>query len=125
MKKEKKLLFSVTKNDFEIQTFTVGGPGGGGKDTSNSGVRLIHKNSGAIGEGREHRSNIQNRKSAFLKLIDTKEFKTWHKIECARHMGQPIPETPEQIMTRVDRMIEEGLRDGTIKVEEFYTDPSA
>ena len=118
-KKDKVLLFSVTAKDFEIQTFTVGGHGGGGKDTSNSGVRLIHRDSGAVGEGREHRSNTQNRKSAFLKLVETKKFKDWHRIECARRMGQPIEETPEEIMARVDRMIEDGLRDGTIKVEEF------
>lgn len=50
MKKEKKLLFSVGMKDLEMQTFSVGGPGGGGKDTSNSGVRLIHHSSGARGE---------------------------------------------------------------------------
>lgn len=116
---EKQLLFSVTKNDFEIQTFSVGGPGGGGKDTSNSAVRLIHKASGAVGEGRETRSNTQNRKAAFRHLIETKKFKDWHRMECARRMGQKIPETAEQIMARVDRMIEDGLKSGSIKIEEF------
>ena len=108
-KQNKVLLFSVTAKDFEIQTFTVGGHGGGGKDTSNSGVRLIHRDSGAVGEGREHRSNTQNRKSAFLKLVETKKFKDWHKTETARRMGQRVEETPEEIMERVDRMIEQGL----------------
>ncbi len=116
---EKKLLFSVTKADFEIQTFSVGGPGGGGKDTSNSGVRLIHKASGAVGEGRETRSNTQNRRAAFQHLVASKKFKDWHKIECARRMGKPVPETEEQIYARVDQMIADGLRDGSIKVENF------
>ena len=116
--KQKRLLFSVTMKDLTMQTFSVGGHGGGGKDTSNSGVRLIHGASGAVGEGREHRSNTQNRRSAFQKLINTKEFKTWHKIECARHMGQVI-ETPEQIMARVDSMIQDGLRDGSIVLETY------
>ena len=44
----KHLLFSVTRKDLIRQTFTVGGHGGGGKDTSNSGVRLIHPLSGAV-----------------------------------------------------------------------------
>jgi protein subunit release factor A len=113
-----KLLFSVTMKDLTMQTFSVGGHGGGGKDTSNSGVRLIHAASGAVGEGREHRSNTQNRRSAFEKLVATKEFKAWHKIECARRMGQPVPETPQQIMARVDQMIESGLRDGSIVFDE-------
>ncbi len=54
---------------------------------------------------------------AFRRLVDTLEFKSWHKIECARRMGQPIVETEEQILARVDKMIESGIRDGLILVE--------
>ena len=115
----KQLLFSVTAKDFDIQTFSVGGHGGGGKDTSNSGVRLIHRASGAVGEGRENRSNTLNRRSAFSKLVETPKFKAWHKIECARRMGQPQEETKEEILARVDQMILEGLKNGQIVVEEF------
>lgn len=114
----KRLLFSITAKDFTIQTFSVGGHGGGGKDTSNSGVRLIHEASGAVGEGREARSNTLNRRSAFKKLIATDKFKQWHKIECARRMGKWVPETTEEILARVDAMIEQGLRNGEILVEE-------
>ncbi len=114
---EKKLLFSITKKDFDMQTFTVPGAGGGGKDTSNSGVRLTHRDSGAVGEGRQSRSNTQNRKEAFEKLVKTKKFLDWHRIECARRMGQRLPETPEEIYARVDAMIAAGLKDGSIKVE--------
>lgn len=114
---EKKLLFSVVKSDFDMQTFRCPGAGGGGKDTSSSGVRLIHRASGAVGEGRETRSVTQNRKAAFLRLIETPKFKNWHRIECARRMGKP-EETPEQILARVDRMIEEGLRSGQVLIEE-------
>ena len=111
------LLFSITKKDFEMQTFTVPGPGGGGKDTSKTGVRLIHKASGAVGEGRETRSLLKNREGAFKRLVNTKKFKDWHRIECARRMGQQLPETEEEIKARVDRMIDEGLKNGTIKIE--------
>lgn len=116
----KKLLFSVTMKDLEMQTFSVGGHGGGGKDTSNSGVRLIHRPSGAVGEGREHRTNTQNRRSAFKKLVENQKFKFWMKVECARHRGGGLAlETPEEIRARVDRMVDEGLKDGSILVEEY------
>jgi len=118
----KTLLFSVTMKDLEMQTFSVGGHGGSGKDTSNSGVRLIHKASGAVGEGREARTNTANRKSAFVKLVNSTKFKAWHKIECCLRMGQVVPETTEQILARVDLMIENGLRDGSILVEEYETE---
>lgn len=84
------LLFSVTMKDFEMETFSVGGHGGSGKDTSNSGVRLRHPPSGAVGEGREARSNTLNRRAAFLKLAESPKFKAWHKIECARRMGSSL-----------------------------------
>lgn len=100
-----------------MQTFSVGGHGGGGKDTSNSGVRLIHRASGAVGEGRDHRSNTLNRRAAFERLIATKKFKDWHRVECARRMGKSVPETEEQIRERVDRMVDEGLQSGQIVVE--------
>lgn len=43
MKKERTLLFSVTIADCEVGTFTVKGPGGGGKDTSRTGIRVTHR----------------------------------------------------------------------------------
>ncbi len=118
----KQLLFSVTSKDFDMQTFSVGGHGGGGKDTSNSGVRLTHRDSGATAEGREHRTNTQNKKSAFLKLVETKKFKDWHKAECARRMGVPVRESPEALKERVNKMVDAGLLDGSIKVEEYDAD---
>lgn len=117
--REKKLLFSVGMKDLEMQTFSVGGPGGGGKDTSNSGVRLIHRPSGARGEGRETRSNTQNKRAAFLHLIATEKFKTWHKAEIARRLGCGYEEGPDQLLLRVDEMISTGLKNGQI-VEETY-----
>lgn len=41
--KEKRLLFSVTIADCDVKTFTVKGPGGGGKDTSQTGIRVTHR----------------------------------------------------------------------------------
>lgn len=84
----RELLFSVTKDDFELQTFRAGGKGGQGQNKRSTGVRLIHKASGARGEARDERSFDQNRKNAFLRLVETKEFKVWHKIETSRRLGQ-------------------------------------
>jgi len=119
MSNDKKLLFSITRKDFIRQTFCTGGNGGQHRNAKQNGVRLIHEPSGARAEHRDGRDQGKNEQAAFEKLVETAKFKNWHKIECARRLGQPIPETPEQIMARVDRMVEEGLRDGTIKVEEF------
>jgi hypothetical protein len=75
MKKE--LLFSVTKKDFRVQTFRSGGKGGQHQNKTNSGVRIIHDESGARGECRNHRHQHQNKKEALRRLVNTHKFKTW------------------------------------------------
>ena len=115
---EKRLLFSVTKADLRMDTFTVPGPGGGGKDTSRTGVRFTHLASGAVGEGREERSQNQNKKAAFEKMAASPKFKAWVNMEVARRRGEVL-EAPGQIMERVDRMIARGIEDGSIVVEEL------
>lgn len=74
---EKKLLFSVTKKDLTIQTFRSGGKGGQHQNATDSGVRIIHKDSGAVAESREERSQHANKKIAFKRLTEHTKFKMW------------------------------------------------
>lgn len=74
---EKEKLFSVTKKDLEMQTFRCGGHGGQKVNKTSSGVRLIHHESGAIGESREERSQSQNKKNALKRLASSQKFKLW------------------------------------------------
>lgn len=85
----KKLLFSVTTQDCDLDTFTVGGNGGSGKDTSNTGVRWTHRASGAVGEAREERSQQKNKERAWRRMAESKKFQTWLRIEAAKRSGQP------------------------------------
>lgn len=73
----KELLFSVTKKDLTIQTFKSGGKGGQHQNKTDSGVRIIHKDSGAVGESRDQRSQHQNKKIAFRRLVESNKFKIW------------------------------------------------
>ncbi len=110
----KKLLFSVSVNDCEQQFFTCGGKGGSGKDTSNNGVRLIHKPSGASAEARDTRSQKTNRRAAWLKLVKSKKFLAWHKIEVARRMGKrPVEEVVNEMMEVKNLLVEYQKEDGT------------
>lgn len=79
----RQLLFSLTKKDFEVQTFRAGGKGGQKQNKTESGVRIIHRESGAVGESREHRSQLQNRKAAFERLVASKKFQLWLKRKTA------------------------------------------
>jgi protein subunit release factor B len=85
---ERELLFSVTKDDFEIQRFRAGGKGGQGQNKRSVGVRLIHRASGARGEARDERSYEQNKRNAFSRLLNSPEWNAWYKLECARRLGR-------------------------------------
>lgn len=101
-------LVSVTKDDFELQTFRAGGKGGQGQNKRSTGVRLIHKASGARGEARDERSFDQNRKNAFLRLTETTTFKNWLKIETARALGQ---------LTEIEEEVRRALHPKNIRTE--------
>jgi protein subunit release factor B len=111
----RELLFSVTKDDFELQTFRAGGKGGQGQNKRSTGVRLIHKESGARGEARDERSFDQNRKNAFLRLVESKEFKAWHKLETARRLWQHGELKRQGSM--LDQYMETAMNPKNIRVE--------
>jgi protein subunit release factor B len=59
---------SVTMKDCDLKTFAAGGPGGQHQNTANTGVRIIHRASGAVGEARDSRSQAQNKKAAWRRM---------------------------------------------------------
>ncbi len=73
----RELLFSVTLKDCDVQTFRAGGKGGSNQNKRDTGVRIIHRASGAVGEARDERSQYQNKRNAFRRMTETKEFKLW------------------------------------------------
>lgn len=70
-------ILSVTLKDCIVQTFRAGGSGGQNQNKRDTGVRVIHPPSGARGESREERSQLQNKKRAFVRMAQTREFKNW------------------------------------------------
>lgn len=77
----KELAFSVSIHDCEVQTFRAGGKGGQNQNKRDSGVRVIHHESGARGEARDQRSQRQNKKAAFTRMCRSDEFKLWVRMQ--------------------------------------------
>jgi hypothetical protein len=71
------LVLSVKIEDCEVQTFRSGGKGGQNQNKRDTGVRVIHHPSGARGESREERSQLQNKRAAFIRMTETVKFKIW------------------------------------------------
>lgn len=73
----RKPVLSVTIHDCEVQTFRAGGKGGQNQNKRETGVRVIHRPSGARGESREERSQEQNKRRAFVRMATSPTFKAW------------------------------------------------
>ncbi len=84
----KELLISLTKKDVKMQTFRSGGKGGQNQNKRDTGVRFVHKASGATGEARDSRTQLTNKKAAFNRLVKTKTFQAWLKIKIAEKSGE-------------------------------------
>jgi protein subunit release factor B len=70
-------ILSVTKDDLDITDIRGSGPGGQHRNKSYTGVRIKHRDSGAVGEATDSRSHETNRSQAFLRMTETPEFKVW------------------------------------------------
>lgn len=104
----KELLFTVTAADCDWQYLRGTGPGGQKRNKTESKVRCVHRASGAVGESDLTRSQHENKKIAFRKMAESREFRVWHKIECARRMGEKISveEAVDQMMADVNLRVE-------------------
>lgn len=109
----KELIFSITKNDFDVQTFRSGGKGGQNQNKVESGVRIIHRASGAVGESREYRDQPQNKKAAFRRLVESAKFKTWLKIETAKQSLSLLERR------KIEKQVDDWMAEEYLKIETY------
>jgi protein subunit release factor B len=103
----RKKLFSVTIKDCKVDTFTVGGHGGSGKDTSNTGVRILHPPSGATGKATESRSQLSNKRTAFTRMAESNAFRAWVNQKAAElSVGKTVEELVEEAMDAKNLKVE-------------------
>jgi protein subunit release factor B len=110
--KKKVLLFSVTAEDCEWQTFRAGGKGGQHQNKTETGVRCIHRASGAVGEARDSRSQIENKRAAFQRMIESEAFQSWHRLEAARRMANE-----RSIEAMVEKAVDQAMNPANLNVE--------
>lgn len=81
-------ILRVTIKDCDVQTFRVSGAGGQHRDKTSAGVRVVHPSSGAVGRCTENRSQHANKRTAFVRMAETSEFKIWVRTQHARIAGE-------------------------------------
>lgn len=104
----RELLFSVTKKDFIVETMRSSKSGGQRRDKVSTAVRITHPDSGATGFSQDQRSQDQNKRLAFRRLLETKEWRDWHRIETARRMGQLLD---------IDEQVDRAMQIKNLKIE--------
>lgn len=104
---DKERVLHLTKKDFVFSTFRVSGAGGQRRDKVETGVRITHPPSGAVGSATESRRQIDNKKVAFQRMADSPKFRTWLAMEHARVVGA-TDEWVEQQMRPENLLVEFG-----------------
>ncbi len=100
----KRLALSVRAQDCEMQTFRAGGKGGQNQNKTSSGVRYIHHPSGARGESREHRTQLENRRAAFRRMAESAEFQRWARVTALKL--RPVEDIVDEQMQPHNLLIE-------------------
>ena len=100
-------------NDCDMQNFRPSGAGGQHRDKTSNGVRIVHRESGAMGQCSENRSQAANKRVAFLRMAKSEKFETWRRMEAMRLLGR-FPESAAEVADRqmdaVNLVVE--VRDG-------------
>ena len=103
---DRKPLFSVTRDDLEVETFRGSGAGGQNRNKRDTGVRIRHPASGAVGESCDERMQAQNKKTAFHRMIESRAFQSWVRVQAAaRFQGYRDAEAKVE-----EQMVAENLR---------------
>ena len=107
----KQLVLSVTKDQFDWQFFRAGGKGGQKQNKTSSACRCTHPPSGAVGVARDERQQVQNRRLAFIRCVNSVEFQTWLKVQ-----------TSKQVMTQLqlEALVDKSMREENLRTE-YYT----
>jgi protein subunit release factor B len=107
----KKPLFSVTAKDCEWSYTKGSGNGGQKKNKTSSAVHCMHRPSGSHGYSEASRSQADNKREAFQKMIESVEFQKWLNLEFMKKSGE-IDEIDRQVERELTKVKTEIKIDG-------------
>lgn len=97
----KELLFSVTKDDLDIDWFSGTGCGGQYRNKHQNCCRIRHKDSRVIATGQSQRDRPSNLKEAMENLVKTPAFQSWIKVKTSEVTGE---------QAEIEAKVEEAMR---------------
>ncbi len=112
----RKPIVSVTIADCRVDTFRGSGKGGQARNTRDTGVRVTHEPSGATAESENARGQLDNKRTAFGKMVRSKKFQDWLRIETSFRI------THRSIDDIVDEQMDPRNLKSEVRVEGKWTD---
>lgn len=98
----------LSQKDLEISYFCGSGAGGQARNKVASGVQMRHLESGAIGRASDSRSQWENKRKAFDRLVKDPRMKFWitkrvHEIQAGESIEKEVERTtaPEYLKHEV------------------------
>ena len=103
----KEKLFSITKNDLEIDYFSGKGAGGQHRNKHQNCVRIKHKDSGTLTTGQSSKERKNNLREAFVNLTKHPKFKLWllkrvHEINTGKTIDEIVDEQMDSKNIKVE-----------------------
>jgi len=112
MAKQRKLLFSLTKKDFQVQAYRASGKGGQHRNKVATAIRITHPESGAVACAEEERSQTQNKRVAFKRLTQRPEFKKWLRLKAAAAEANY-----QDVEKFIEKQVDEQMQAENLKIE--------
>lgn len=106
---KKTKVFTLTAKDFKFEYFRAGGKGGQNQNKRDSACRCRHVPSGAVGESREHRTQLQNKRAAFRRCAESPAFMAWARIMASSLDIKAIEKQVDEMLAREDDLLIEYL----------------
>lgn len=103
--KKKRLWFSIKAEHCRFVAKRGSGNGGQKKQKTSSAIQCFHDPSGAMGESEDSRDQKQNRKTAFLRMVGTPEFKGWLQLKIEAGKGNVEIEEADDRGNRIPRKL--------------------
>ena len=104
----KEKILSISKKDFIFECVRGRGKGGQKKNKTCSAVRCTHIASKAAAWCEAGRSQLHNKRAAFLKVTSSPIFKSWLKVEIARKSGE---------FNEIQDELDEAMQESNLKIE--------
>ncbi len=108
----RELLFSVTKKDLNITWFSGTGGGGQYRNKHQNCCRIEHPASRVLVTGQEERSQKQNLRNAFSRLVKHPAFKRWLRVKTAE---LTLDKGEEE--RQIQRAVDEAMKPENLKIE--------